>query len=284
MTILGVILIALFMPLHLDLDENLRRTDRCSDSDVQYTVRLGDNLYSIASQFGDNRFWESIYIANADQVNNPHLIFPGQKIRIPQNVANYKEANLNIAEVLENPFCKVSEVPIAKVNESHLRRYRVSTLMDLAALESIAETESSSADSSEVVNEEEMAAFREAFNALMEEKKSEEQKKSKNTEQAMFRELDGMVHDETRSKFGRDFYDIFYRHWQSPPEASNYSIRIMEQPAPSLGSIIIVKVNDEETFKVRLQPKYDFVEEASKYAVRTTYAYLRDNKNEVIIY
>lgn len=284
MTILGVILIALFMPLHLDLDENLRQTERCSDSDVQYTVRLGDNLYSIASQFGDNRFWESIYIANADQVNNPHLIFPGQKIRIPQNVANYKEANLNIAEVLENPFCKVSEVPIAKVNESHLRRYRVSTLMDLAALESIAETESSSADSSEVVNEEEMAAFREAFNALMEEKKSEEQKKSKNTEQAMFRELDGMVHDETRSKFGRDFYDIFYRHWQSPPEASNYSIRIMEQPAPSLGSIIIVKVNDEETFKVRLQPKYDFVEEASKYAVRTTYAYLRDNKNEVIIY
>lgn len=284
MTIAGVIFIALFMPLNLDLNENLRQAERCSDSDVQYTVQPDDNLYRIATQFGDSRFWESIYIANADQVNNPHLIFPGQIIRIPQNVANYKEANLNIAEVLENPFCKVSEVPIAKVNESHLRRYRVSTLMDLAALESIEETESSSADSSEVVNEEEMAAFREAFNSLMEEKKSEEQKRSNNTEQAMSRELDGMVHDETRSKFGRDFYDIFYRHWQSPPEASNYSIRIMEQPAPSLGSIIIVKVNDDETFKVRLQPKYDFVEDASKYAVRTTYAYIRDKKNEVIIY
>lgn len=283
MHIAGVIIIALFMLIDMDSNENSWQIERCSDSDVLYTVQPGDNLHRIAGRFGDNRFWESIYIANADRVNNPHLIFPGQKIRIPKNVANYKESDLDLAEVLENPFCKVSEVPIADVNESYLRRYQLSSLLDLVALETISEAETDSTEN-DALNDEEMAAFREAFNALADKKKNEERAKAENSEKAMFVELDGMVHDETRSKFGRDFYDIFYRHWQSPPEASNYSIRIMEQPAPSLGSIIIVKVNDEETFKVRLQPKYEFIEEASKYAVRTTYVYLRDNNYEVTIY
>jgi len=279
----GVLIAILLLPFYPILDNVLPGKNPCSDSDVMYTVQSGDNLYRIADSFGNTQFWESIYIANADLVNNPHLIYPGQEIRIPQNVAGFKDSELTLSEVLENPFCNIAEVPISNVNEIHLQRYQLESLFNLIESDTVAENQDKKVKVEDELSKEELAEFRGAFNALMEqEKKSEEEKVD--AEQEIFRELDGMVHDETRSKFGRDFYDIFYRHWQSPPQASNYSIRIIEQPAPSLGSIIIVRVNDDETFKIRLQPKYDFVEEAGKSAVRATYVHLRDNKSEVTIY
>jgi curli production assembly/transport component CsgE len=266
----------------LEAENKFSGTNSCSASDETYLVQEGDNLYRIAASFGDTRFWESIYIANADLVDNPHIIFPGQEIRIPQNVAGFRNSDLSLNEVLENPFCNISGVPVSNINEIHLQRYQLQGLINLVESKSIEDKQAEESPDGEVSSEE-LAAFREAFNALVEteERKEEEQRVN---EKNIFLELDGMVHDETRSKFGRDFYDIFYTYWQSPPNANNYSIRIQEQPAPSLGSIIIVKVNDDETFKVRLQPKYEFIEEAGKHAVRTTYAYLQDNNHEVKIY
>ena len=51
-----------------------------------YVVRGGDSLSSIAEHFygpGHGGWWRGIYDANRDQLRNPALIYPGQKIRIP---------------------------------------------------------------------------------------------------------------------------------------------------------------------------------------------------------
>ena len=49
-----------------------------------YVVVAGDSLSKIAKRFyGDGNKWPRIHEANRDQVPNPDLIHPGQKLTIP---------------------------------------------------------------------------------------------------------------------------------------------------------------------------------------------------------
>lgn len=49
-----------------------------------YTVAAGDSLSKISKKFyGDANQWKRIFEANRDQVKNPDLIHPGQKLKIP---------------------------------------------------------------------------------------------------------------------------------------------------------------------------------------------------------
>jgi uncharacterized protein YidB (DUF937 family) len=49
-----------------------------------YTVVAGDSLSKIAKRYyGDAQQWRRIYDANREEVKNPDLIHPGQKLRIP---------------------------------------------------------------------------------------------------------------------------------------------------------------------------------------------------------
>ena len=49
-----------------------------------YTVTPGDSLSKIAKRFyGDANRWQKIFDANRDQIKDPDLIQPGQKLKIP---------------------------------------------------------------------------------------------------------------------------------------------------------------------------------------------------------
>ena len=53
-----------------------------------YTVAAGDSLSKIAKRFyGDANQWRKIYDANREQIKNPDLIHPGQKLSIPPAAA-----------------------------------------------------------------------------------------------------------------------------------------------------------------------------------------------------
>ena len=50
-----------------------------------YTVQKGDSLSKIAKrEYGKASLWPRIFEANKDQIKNPDLIHPGQKLRIPE--------------------------------------------------------------------------------------------------------------------------------------------------------------------------------------------------------
>ncbi len=50
-----------------------------------YTVKSGDSLSKIAKQlYGDAQQWHKIHQANLDQIKDPNLIHPGQKLVIPR--------------------------------------------------------------------------------------------------------------------------------------------------------------------------------------------------------
>jgi uncharacterized protein YidB (DUF937 family) len=59
-------------------------TTPVSPPEQSYTVASGDSLSKIAKRFyGDANQWRKIYDANRDQIENPDLIHPGQKLKIP---------------------------------------------------------------------------------------------------------------------------------------------------------------------------------------------------------
>ena len=50
-----------------------------------YTIESGDTLWAIASKFlGNGSKYTEIFEANKEVIQDPDLIFPGQKIRIPK--------------------------------------------------------------------------------------------------------------------------------------------------------------------------------------------------------
>lgn len=55
-------------------------------TDDTYVVVSGDSLSKIAKRhYGDMNQWRRIYDANRDQIKDPDLIHPGQKLRIPRS-------------------------------------------------------------------------------------------------------------------------------------------------------------------------------------------------------
>jgi hypothetical protein len=54
-----------------------------------YVVRAGDTLWSIAQRFyGNPLMWSHIYYANESQINDPNVLYQGQKLTIPGTATN----------------------------------------------------------------------------------------------------------------------------------------------------------------------------------------------------
>lgn len=56
--------------------------DVAAGSETIHTVVSGDSLSKIATKY-PGVTWQKIFEANRDQIKNPDLIHPGQKLRIP---------------------------------------------------------------------------------------------------------------------------------------------------------------------------------------------------------
>ena len=230
-----------------------RSTSDCDQFET-YIVKDGESLRDISLQFGSDRFEEIIYNFNADHISDRDLLQAGNELIIPINIAQYAESGLSLDIVLNNPACAP-------------------------------EAGDSAVESQELSDQEMLNKFREAFRELTEEKTDTVVDQSHvQAERDILSGISGMVIDETRSKIGRDFYDAFYQNWTAPEEVPRFTITVSEQPAPGLGTIILVNANDTETFKYRLQPRYDFIQQAAQYAVRLTYSYLKNNPQDFVIY
>ena len=72
-------------PRHLFRDLGTTGTSGQPAKDDTYVVVSGHSLSKIAKrQYGDMNQWRRIYEANQDQIKDPDLIHPGQKLRIPR--------------------------------------------------------------------------------------------------------------------------------------------------------------------------------------------------------
>ncbi len=89
-------------------------------------------------------------------------------------------------------------------------------------------------------------------------------------------EIEGLIVDQTQSKVGHDFYDLFYSNWQPPDNFGDYTIIIEEKPLPQLGTQVTIKINDNEVFQQILQPRYDVIEATAQYGVELAFNYIQN--------
>lgn len=87
-------------------------------------------------------------------------------------------------------------------------------------------------------------------------------------------EIDGLLVDDTKTKTGKDFYDLFFTNWVAPAGARNYTITIAEKPFRLTSTLIVVSINDTPVYQSILQPRQDIVEGLSDDAIATTQSYL----------
>lgn len=208
------------------------------ENPTYYVVELGDTLYEIAENFGNKYGWVQIYQANESKIHNPDLIYPGQKLKIPTSLASNKTDS-------NPPDSTLADAPTDTVKTSN--------------------------SEPKEKKKQALEAFREAFNAVVEKEKPQEeagkQRQPTTRQQDRGLGLGGMVLDETRTKMGRDFYSIFYKHWQAPQKAKNFTITISEQPVPSRGTMVNIEINDQLVFRNRLEPRYHKTKKKAKQAV-----------------
>lgn len=72
----------------------------------------------------------------------------------------------------------------------------------------------------------------------------------------------GLILDETVSKPGSDFYEIFYLNWQQRTKET-ITIRIQEQLGFFRASFILLWLDDDLVFKQRLPLRNDEIEQAA---------------------
>ena len=87
-------------------------------------------------------------------------------------------------------------------------------------------------------------------------------------------EIDGLLVDDTKTKIGRDFYDMFYSNWEAPANAKNYTITVKEKPFRMTSTLIEISINDNLVYQSVLQPRQNIVENLSQQAIAQTYNYL----------
>ncbi len=79
-----------------------------------------------------------------------------------------------------------------------------------------------------------------------------------------------LVVDETISRSGSLFYDVFYQLWRPPAGAAFSTVVLSEQPLPGQGTLVSVRLDGEVVFQSRLQPREEVIEQTAEIAVQTT--------------
>ncbi len=87
-------------------------------------------------------------------------------------------------------------------------------------------------------------------------------------------EIDGLLVDDTRTRAGKEFYDLFYTGWETPEQAKNYTITLSERPFRLTMTLIIVSINETPVYQSILQPRQNVLEEQAGEAILITKDYL----------
>lgn len=91
-------------------------------------------------------------------------------------------------------------------------------------------------------------------------------------------ELTGLAIDETKSKVGKDFFDLFYIQYSQISKKSTSNITISELPTRGTSGQINIQIDDKIIYSFVTSPSEDYLKEQ----LTTTFRYIADynaNKN-----
>ncbi|WP_228406206.1 curli production assembly/transport protein CsgE [Chryseobacterium sp. YR221] len=85
-------------------------------------------------------------------------------------------------------------------------------------------------------------------------------KAAKIEEDAVF-ELKGLTIDETKTKVGKDFYDLFYMQYSQLPDKRSGAVTISELPLRGTSGQINIQIEDKIVYSFMTNPSEDYLKE-----------------------
>lgn len=92
-------------------------------------------------------------------------------------------------------------------------------------------------------------------------------KKAKIEEDAVY-ELKGLTIDETKTKVGKDFYDMFYIQYSQLPDKSSSAVTISELPLRGTSGQINIQMEDKIIYSFMTNPGEDYLKEQLAYSLK----------------
>lgn len=86
-------------------------------------------------------------------------------------------------------------------------------------------------------------------------------KKTARIEEDVVSELKGLTIDETKSKVGKDFYDLFYMQYSQLPDKPNSAVTISEIPVRGTSGQINIEIDDKVVYSFVTNPSEDYLKE-----------------------
>lgn len=132
---------------------------------------------------------------------------------------------------------------------------------------------------------------------------SEELDREEQLVQSAFNEYSGtsLILDNTRTKFGKDFYDLFYKHWTALQTQSDTSLHnavvalnlpagdmvIVLEEIPLAGMapnqiLIRISIDDNPVWLEMVQGRFELLEESALYALETVRETVRDTVRQYV--
>ncbi len=93
-------------------------------------------------------------------------------------------------------------------------------------------------------------------------------------------ELLGIVADETKTKFGKDFYDFFYFYYTYNNIKGESVVKIEEQRSFRRNTKVKISIDEDVIFEFYTRPNNEYLESMSKVAVQKIYKYFQNKKKE----
>ncbi|WP_415326023.1 CsgE family curli-type amyloid fiber assembly protein [Chryseobacterium sp. MMS23-Vi53] len=94
-------------------------------------------------------------------------------------------------------------------------------------------------------------------------------KKVAKIEEEVFSEIKGLTIDETKSKVGKDFYDLFYIQYSQIPDKSASAVTITELPLRGTSGQISIEMDDKVIYSFMTNPGEDYLKEQLAATLKT---------------
>lgn len=89
-------------------------------------------------------------------------------------------------------------------------------------------------------------------------------------------ELIGIITDDTKTKAGKDFYDIYYFKYNDVRINSKKIVTVSEELSFARNTKIIISIDNNVVFEFLVNPDEEFLTMAADDSIRTTYIYLKN--------
>ncbi|WP_370566951.1 CsgE family curli-type amyloid fiber assembly protein [Flavobacterium sp. PL002] len=89
-------------------------------------------------------------------------------------------------------------------------------------------------------------------------------------------ELRGIVSDETKTRMGKDFYDLYYYLYNEYRINSKEIVAVNEEFSFSRNTKIMISINNELVYEFLSRPDEDYLDTMAKKAIYETYLHLKD--------